>query len=163
MNTAYYLKPKFDLKIVLIIIFSLVIIWKIYKSKIEKFERIIFTSSVLFPTVYSYLFTLFYPTIIDYQGGSKAARFVNENFEGKGSLIDNKHHHFGFEFYSNHSLIRVDTLKINDEKGRVFYLDKKELDLFDRENINNKSEKCQTLKLVKSLRNSFLTKPKIIL
>ena len=134
---TYYLKPKFDLKIVLIIIFSLVIIWKIYKSKIEKFERIIFTSSVLFPTVYSYLFTLFYPTIIDYQGGSKAARFVNENFEGKGSLIDNKHHHFGFEFYSNHSLIRVDTLKINDEKGRVFYLDKKELDLFDRENINN--------------------------
>lgn len=133
---TYYLRPVFDIKIVFVIAFSLAIIWKIYQSKIEKIERIVFASSVLFLTVYGYLFTHFYPTIIHYQGGSKAARFVNENFEGKGSLIDNKHHHFGFEFYSNHSFKRVDTLKINDEKGRVFYLDKKELELFDRKNIN---------------------------
>lgn len=133
---TYYLQPQFDEKIIFVIAFSILIIWKIYQSKIEKFEQVLLFTSVLFLTVYGYLFTFFYPTIIDFQGGSKAAKFVNENFEGKGSLIDNRHHHFGFEFYLNKSFKRVDSLKINEEKGRIFYLDKKELDLFDCQDVN---------------------------
>jgi len=132
----YLLKPQFNAFFLITLIVSVIAFYRIVKSKINKTSFIFLFTILLFLNVYSFLFTHFYPTILEYQGGVSAARFVNENYKKKGSLIDNKHHHFAFEYYLDNGFKRVDTLKINQEKGRIFYVNQTEYDLFIRNNVN---------------------------
>ncbi|MBG7613358.1 glycosyltransferase family 39 protein [Polaribacter sp. BAL334] len=136
LSLHYFLKPNFNIIIIPIIIFASFIIWKIYYAEISKIMSVTLLSATIFLVCYGYLFTHFYPTIIQFQGGKSAATFVNKNFDGKARLLDNKYHHFGFEFYLDTPLKRVDTLQIHKEKGNVFYLDKTELEVFKRKNID---------------------------
>jgi len=132
----YFLKPNFNSLIIPIIVFTIFILWEIYHSEISKTMNLFLISVVIFLVCYGYLFSHFYPTILPFQSGKNAASFINNNFDGKARLLDNRYHHFGFEFYLKTPLIRVDTLQIHQEKGKVFYLDKKELAILNRKNID---------------------------
>ncbi|MCG1037609.1 glycosyltransferase family 39 protein [Polaribacter sp. DS7-9] len=132
------IKPKVNYLFFVVIIISLLIYVIIKKSNEQKSIKLFFFSSLIFLTIYSFLLTHFYPTILEYQGGVTAAKFVNKNYPNQGSLIDNKEKHFGFEFYLKDSLKRVDSLQISKEKGRIFFVDKNEYQLLLRQNVNFK-------------------------
>lgn len=84
---------------------------------------------------YTFLMIHFYPTILPYQSGAKAALQVNKKHEGKGHLIDNKTRRFDFEFYLDELVERVKVADLENHKGAVFYSNKKELKELVEKNI----------------------------
>ena len=152
------MKPEINFLFIGFIIFSIFILRAIYLSSEKNIIKTFLISTVIFINVYGYLFTHFYPTILPYQGGVSAAKFVNNNYAGKGSLIDNRHHHFGFEFYQNNTFKRVDTLQLHKATGRIFYVDKNELEIFKRQQVNFKIIKEIDNFFVSRINNKFLNK-----
>ncbi|WP_405604786.1 ArnT family glycosyltransferase [Polaribacter sp. Asnod1-A03] len=134
----FIIKPEINYFFFVLLIASFFLFKVIRNSKENKSLKLFFFSCLIFLNIYSFLFTHFYPTILEYQGGVTAARFVNNNYANKGSLIDNKQKHFGFEFYLKEPLKRVDSLQISKEKDRIFFVDKNEYQLLLRHNINFK-------------------------
>lgn len=130
------LQPVFNFWLLLIIVVASLFIFRIYKSSIEHKYKLFFYTVFLFLSVYGFLFTHFYPTILEYQGGKNAAVYVNKNFDGNGALLDNREKHFGFEFYLENNLKRIDTNNINSAKNTVLYLTKDEINLLDRKNAD---------------------------
>ncbi|MBU3012037.1 glycosyltransferase family 39 protein [Polaribacter vadi] len=154
----YVMQPEFNFVLLAVLAFSIFIFRSIYKSKNSSIQKLFLVSTVFFLNIYTFLFTHFYPTILPYQGGVSAARFVNKNYKGKGSLLDNMNRHFAFEYYLKDNFKRIDTLKIHQEKGRIFYLNKKEIDLFKRQNVNFKIIKEIENFAVSRINNKFLKK-----
>jgi len=154
----FIMQPNINYIFFVLIIASYFVFIAIKRSKSNKPIKLFLISTIIFLNIYSFLFTHFYPTILEYQGGVSAARFVNSNYTGKGSLIDSRKKSFGFEFYQKESFKRVDSLLINNEKGRIFYLDKKEYDLFLRNNISFKVIKNIDNFHVSKINGTFLNK-----
>ncbi|OBY61502.1 hypothetical protein LPB301_15660 [Polaribacter reichenbachii] len=154
----YVMQPEFNFLFLVVLAFSIFIFWGIYKSENNSIQKLFLVSTVLFLNIYTFLFTFFYPTILPYQGGVNAARFVNKNYEGKGSLLKKINRHFAFEYYLKGNFKRIDTLKIHQEKGRIFYIDSKELNIFKRQNVNFKIIKEIENFHVSRINNKFLNK-----
>lgn len=154
----YIMQPEFNIVFLVVLAFSIFIFRRIYKVENSPIQRLFLVSTVLFLNIYTFLFTHFYPTILPYQGGASAARFVNKYHKGQGRLLNNMKRNFDFEFYLNDNFKRIDTLKIQQEKGRVFYIDSKEIDLFKRQNVDFKIIKEIENFSVSRINNKFLNK-----
>ncbi len=133
---CYLSKPEINYIFLIIILFYFVFINRLSRSNFDKNIKICLSSAVLFLCVYGLLFTHIYPTILEYQGGEKAAKIINKRYIGKGSLIDNRKHLFGFEFYQEKDFKRIDSNSINLSKDRIFYTDINDLKVFKRKGIH---------------------------
>lgn len=143
---------KLDINITFLFVLlpSIVLFRMIYIKKNKGIIKLFLISTLLFLNVYGFLFTHFYPTLLKYQGGVNAARFVNKNYKGKGTLIDNRLKHFAFEYYQEKSFKRVDSLQIHLEVGRIFYVDENEYKLLKRHHVN--------FEVVKNIDNFFISR-----
>jgi 4-amino-4-deoxy-L-arabinose transferase-like glycosyltransferase len=118
------------------ILLSLLALVFMIKKTDYKIINIIWISSVVSFIMYAFLMTHFYPSILPYQSGAQAARIVNEQYNGKGYLIDNKTRRFDFEFYLDNLVKRVKIENINEATDAVFYSNSKELEELNELGVN---------------------------
>lgn len=136
------------------ILLSLLALVFMIKKTDYKIINIIWISSVVSFIMYAFLMTHFYPSILPYQSGAQAARIVNEQYNGKGYLIDNKTRRFDFEFYLDNLVKRVKIENINEATDAVFYSNSKEL-----EELNELGVNYQILKEIDSYPISRISLP----
>jgi hypothetical protein len=118
------------------ILSSLLALVFMIKKTDYKIINIIWISSVVSFIMYAFLMTHFYPSILPYQSGTKAARIINEQYNGKGYLIDNKTRRFDFEFYLDNLVERVKIENIKEATDAVFYSNSKELNELNELGVN---------------------------
>lgn len=118
------------------ILSSLLALVFMIKKTDYKIINIIWISSVVSFIMYAFLMTHFYPSILPYQSGAKAARIINEQYNGKGYLIDNKTRRFDFEFYLDNLVERVKIENIKEATDAVFYSNSKELNELNELGVN---------------------------
>ena len=116
--------------------------------------NLIWISSIVSFMMYAMLMIHFYPSILPYQSGVKAARIVNEKYNGKGHLIDNKTNRFDFEFYLDRLVKRVKIEKLNTATNAIFYSNSKEL-----KELNDLGIKYQILEEIDSYPISRISLP----
>ncbi len=119
-----------------------------------KIINLIWISSIVSFMMYAMLMIHFYPSILPYQSGVKAARIVNEKYDGKGHLIDNKTNRFDFEFYLDRLVKRVKIEKLNTTTNAIFYSNSKEL-----KELNDLGIKYQILEEIDSYPISRISLP----
>ena len=118
------------------IFISLLALGFMIKKTDYKIINLIWISSVVSLILYAFLMTHFYPSILPYQSGAKAARIVNEQYNGQGHLIDNKTRRFDFEFYLDNLVERVKIENIKEATDAVFYSNSKELKKLNELGVN---------------------------
>ena len=116
--------------------------------------NLIWISSIVSFMMYAMLMIHFYPSILPYQSGVKAARIMNEKYNGKGHLIDNKTNRFDFEFYLDRLVKRVKIEKLNTATNAIFYSNSKEL-----KELNDLGIKYQILEEIDSYPISRISLP----
>ena len=119
-----------------------------------KIINLIWMSSIVSFMMYAMLMIHFYPSILPYQSGVKAARIMNEKYNGKGHLIDNKTNRFDFEFYLDRLVKRVKIEKLNTATNAIFYSNSKEL-----KELNDLGIKYQILEEIDSYPISRISLP----
>lgn len=133
----YLMKPDFNGWFLFVVILVIAGFWFVQKNHTTPFTKsfhgAIFSSLLL----YGFMMTLFYPTILPYQGGVETARFANKNFPDEQIFVinDGIKHKFGFEFYLNKPISRIDRKVIKNQKKKLFFSKQNELDFFKKSNI----------------------------
>ena len=146
----YIMIDILDIVLFLMTILCALIIYFTYNNQtIHKVYKVFITSSVIFLTLYTFLFTSFYPTLLKYQGGVYAAQYANNTLK-KVSLIKGDIPHFCFEFYNNLPTIRVSPEEIAKHKNEIIYLSQHQLDTLKAQEIS--------YSIIKEFQNFRITK-----
>lgn len=133
---SFLMLSEFNFGLLIILAISIAIILFVRKKEKGKINRLFYYSTITFCFFYGFMLTHFYPTLFNYQGGVHAAKFLNQNHTKTIYLLDNDSHNFGFEFYLNTPLQRVNLEKAKNFKGKIFYANTTDLDLFKNKNIS---------------------------
>lgn len=136
IGLSVLMKPDFNFWIVLLLSLCVFGIIQVLKNNKDKINRTFYLSTISFCFLYGFMLTHFYPTLFKYQGGVYAARYVNENNFKNINLLNNNSHNFGFEFYCNKPINRVNTEDISNIKEASFYANEKDLALFKDKKIS---------------------------
>lgn len=136
IGLSVLMKPDFNFWIVLLLSLCVFGIIQVLKNNKDKINRTFYLSTISFCFLYGFMLTHFYPTLLKYQGGVYAARYVNENNFKNINLLNNNSHNFGFEFYCNKPINRVNTEDISNIKEASFYANEKDLALFKDKKIS---------------------------
>ncbi|CAL2107310.1 4-amino-4-deoxy-L-arabinose transferase [Tenacibaculum sp. 190524A02b] len=135
---------------IIITIAAIFLIFQTIKNtQIDKVEKIFIICSTSLLIVYSFLMTSFYPTLLKYQGGTYAARHVNEKFKNI-NIFKNDQGDFAFELYNNKPLNRVDLKEISKYKGQNFYASSNQIELLKQQKIK--------FQLIETFNNFRITK-----
>lgn len=129
------MKPNFNSLLIIILLISVIALYIIMKQENEKVKRLFYFSAIAFSFLYGFMLTHFYPTLLQYQGGVHAARYLNNSKAETVYLLDNNSHNFGFEFYLNTPLKRVAPEGIENFKGKTFYANKKDLEYIKNQKL----------------------------
>ncbi|MCH2033476.1 MAG: glycosyltransferase family 39 protein [Tenacibaculum sp.] len=130
IGLSVLMKPDFNFWIVLPLSLCVFGIIQVLKNNKDKINRTFYLSTISFCFLYGFMLTHFYPTLFKYQGGVYAAKYVNENNFENINLLNNNSHNFGFEFYCNKPINRVNIEDISNIKEASFYANEKDLALF---------------------------------
>ncbi len=136
IGLSVLMKPDFNFWIVLLLSLCVFGIIQVLKNNKDKINRTFYLSTISFCFLYGFMLTHFYPTLFKYQGGVYAARYVNENNFKNINLLNNNSHNFGFEFYCNKPINRVNIEDISNIKEASFYANEKDLALFKDKKIS---------------------------
>ncbi len=136
IGLSVLMKPDFNFWIVLLLSLCVFGIIHVLNNNKDKINRTFYLSTISFCFLYGFMLTHFYPTLFKYQGGVYAARYVNENNFKNINLLNNNSHNFGFEFYCNKPINRVNIEDISNIKEASFYANEKDLTLFKDKKIS---------------------------
>lgn len=136
IGLSVLMKPDFNFWIVLLLSLCVFGIIQVLNNNKDKINRTFYLSTISFCFLYGFMLTHFYPTLFKYQGGVYAARYVNENNFKNINLLNNNSHNFGFEFYCNKPINRVNIEDISNIKEASFYANEKDLTLFKDKKIS---------------------------
>ena len=136
IGLSVLMKPDFNFWIVLLLSLCVFGIIQVLNNNKDKINRTFYLSTISFCFLYGFMHTHFYPTLFKYQGGVYAARYVNENNFKNINLLNNNSHNFGFEFYCNKPINRVNIEDISNIKEASFYANEKDLTLFKDKKIS---------------------------
>ncbi len=151
------MNPDINLWIFPIIILCLLAVTIVKRNNYNKTKRVFYYSLISFCFLYSFMLTHFYPTLFKYQGGVHAARYVNENNFDNINVL-NTNHNFGFEFYCNKPINRVNSEDITKMSNQVFFLNDKDVTLLSEKNIRFSIIKEFDYYRITKLKGSFLNK-----
>lgn len=154
----FVLQPKFNVSFLVIILLSLFLFYKIKTSEKEPIKKVFYFSVVAYCVLYGFLFSHFYPALLQYQGDIFAARFVNKNYHEDIYCIGHTKTHFGYEFYANKPLKKIEVNNLTKYSNKVFFVNQDEKKLLDKKNITFTIDKEFYFYPITRLKGKFLNK-----
>ena len=109
--------------------------------------------------VFLFLNTCIYPSLLQYQSGSKAAGYVNNNFPDVSSAMMFNENSYSFTFYTHKTIFfgNMDTLKIRAKQSPVIvYTNKQGLDSLKNSGFRTNIPKAFNFFHVSELTGSFI-------
>ncbi|PQJ19673.1 glycosyltransferase family 39 protein [Tenacibaculum sp. SG-28] len=99
-------------------------------QKLSQINKTFLYSTLSYILLYWFMMTDFYPNLLPYQGGVKAARYVNKNLpeinvikkELNSDLVYKLYNSKGFEFYTDKKINRVPVKEIKNHKNEIFFI-----------------------------------------
>ncbi|CAM1371968.1 Dolichyl-phosphate-mannose-proteinmannosyltransferase [Tenacibaculum litopenaei] len=123
----YLLAPEFNWIFVLGSILCIALVVLINKHfKQQTITKVFYRTTVVYLLVYLFMMTQFYPTLLAYQAGVKAAEWSNENLQ-RIHTVKEQHADFGFEFYLNTPHTRVPYSEVSRYSGQHFFVSQEQL------------------------------------
>lgn len=153
----FLMSPSFNFWFVIVAFAALAIAFFIQKNEQDAIKKMVYFSAVGYCVLYGFMLSHFYPTLLKYQGGVHAARYANTQYPDGIRLLNNNHHNFGFEFYSD-NYIRTNTNELKDLKGSVFYANKKDLEFLTSKSYSFSIIKSFDYYRITKLKGKFLNK-----
>jgi 4-amino-4-deoxy-L-arabinose transferase and related glycosyltransferases of PMT family len=109
-----------------------VVIIFIYRENFSEAIKMVLASAAISIAVNAYLNNAFYPSLLQYQSGSEAALFLNENYKGRPVTVLIDGFNFDIKFYLDAPVITPDSAQLispNLKKGDLILIDKDKLPL----------------------------------
>lgn len=134
------LRPAVNYLFLIIVLISGIALYLNFKTP-SKIKRLFYTTAIVFCAIYGFMFTHFYPTILNYQGDVAAAKYANQHYENEPVYILQNSGDLGFEYYINQTPLRITVKDLNYKKGSLVFVGPNELNVLKQQAIPFSIEK----------------------